>query len=255
MHNTMHNTTSNTRITMHSTMATILRHNPLTTSLQVAKHVLRKALEWCSQHKNDPAPTQVDDTDSRKKTTDIEEWDRKFMQVDHHEVILAANYMDIKAFLDVDCKTIANMTILAANYMDIKALLNVDYKTVANMIILAANYVDIKTLLVVGCMTVANMIKGKPPEEIRKTFNIQNDFILEIRKTFNIQNDISPEDQIRRESEWADSRLEERNLLIKKTAGAGVATTLSTRRRGVTSSKNGQAPEMRLWCRRCRTSQ
>ena len=102
MLNTMHNTTSNTRITMHSTMATILRHNPLTTSLQVAKHVLRKALEWCSQHKNDPAPTQVDDTDSRKKTTDIEEWDRKFMQVDHHEDILAANYMDIKALLNVD---------------------------------------------------------------------------------------------------------------------------------------------------------
>jgi hypothetical protein len=261
---------------MHSTMATILRHNPLTTSLQVAKHVLRKALEWCSQHKNDPAPTQVDDTDSRKKTTDIEEWDRKFMQVDHHEVILAANYMDIKAFLDVDCKTIANMTILAANYMDIKALLNVDYKTVANMIkgkppeeirntstqegevgqtthdsdsdsrkttpdieprneqyFLVKLYEPPIPLLDAGCQTVANMIKGKPPEKIRKTFNIQNHFILEIRKTFNIQNDFTPETK----NEWVDSRLEERNLLIKKTAGAGEATTLSTRRRGVTSSK------------------
>ena len=26
------------------------------------------------------------------------------------------------------------------------------------------------------CKTVANMIKGKTPEEIRKTFNIKNDF-------------------------------------------------------------------------------
>ena len=31
-------------------------------------------------------------------------------------------------------------------------------------------------LLDVTCKTVANMIKGKTPEEIRKTFNIKNDF-------------------------------------------------------------------------------
>lgn len=29
------------------------------------------------------------------------------------------------------------------------------------------------------CKTVANMIKGKTPEEIRKTFNIKNDFTEE----------------------------------------------------------------------------
>lgn len=51
---------------------------------------------------------------------------------------------------------------------------------------------DIKALLDVGCKTVANMIKGKSPEEIRKTFNIQNDFTPE------------EEDQIRRENEWAE---------------------------------------------------
>ena len=36
------------------------------------------------------------------------------------------------------------------------------------------------------------MIKGKTPEEIRKTFSIQNDFTPE------------EEDQIRRENEWAE---------------------------------------------------
>ena len=56
----------------------------------------------------------------------------------------------------------------------------------------AANYLDIKALLDVGCKTVANMIKGKSPDEIRKTFNIQNDFTPE------------EEDQIRRENEWAE---------------------------------------------------
>src|SRR4051812_5925093 len=41
-----------------------------------------------------------------------------------------------------------------------------------------------------GCQVVANMIKGKSPEEIRRTFNITNDFTQE-------------EEQIRRENEWA----------------------------------------------------
>ncbi|KAJ5446779.1 SKP1 component dimerization [Penicillium cf. griseofulvum] len=94
----------------------------------VNEAVLKKVIEWCEHHKNDPP---------------------KFMQVDQEmlfEIILAANYLDIKALLDV------------------------------------------------GCKTVANMIKGKSPEEIRKTFNIQNDFTPE------------EEDQIRRENEWAEDR-------------------------------------------------
>ena len=64
----------------------------------------------------------------------------------------------------------------------------------ANMQQQASNYLDIKPLLDVGCKTVANMIKGKSPEEIRKTFNITNDFTPE------------EEEQIRRENEWAEDR-------------------------------------------------
>ncbi|KAL2271534.1 hypothetical protein VTJ83DRAFT_905 [Remersonia thermophila] len=111
--------------------------------------VLRKVVEWCEHHRNDAQTTADDDNDNRKKTTDIDEWDQKFMQVDQEmlfEIILAANYLDIKALLDV------------------------------------------------GCKTVANMIKGKSPEEIRKTFNITNDFTPE------------EEEQIRRENEWAEDR-------------------------------------------------
>ncbi|KAH6866599.1 hypothetical protein J4E91_008589 [Alternaria rosae] len=115
----------------------------------VNEAVMKKVIEWCGHHKNDPPATQDDDSDSRKKSTDIDEWDQKFMQVDQEmlfEIILAANYLDIKALLDV------------------------------------------------GCKTVANMIKGKSPDEIRKTFNIQNDFTPE------------EEEQIRRENEWAEDR-------------------------------------------------
>ena len=42
-------------------------------------------------------------------------------------------------------------------------------------LILAANYLDIKGLLHVTCGKVADMMKGKTPEQIRKTFNIKND--------------------------------------------------------------------------------
>lgn len=115
----------------------------------VNESVLKKVLEWCEHHKDDAPVSSDDDSDSRKKTTDIEEWDQKFMQVDQEmlfEIILASNYLDIKPLLDV------------------------------------------------GCKTVANMIKGKSPEEIRKTFNITNDFTPE------------EEEQIRRENEWAEDR-------------------------------------------------
>lgn len=59
-------------------------------------------------------------------------------------------------------------------------------------LILAANYMDIKPLLDLTCATVASMIKGKTPEEIRRTFNITNDF--------------SPEEeaQVREENKWCE---------------------------------------------------
>ena len=58
-------------------------------------------------------------------------------------------------------------------------------------LILAANYMDIKSLLVLTCAKVASMLKGKTPEEIRKTFNIRNDFTPE------------EEEEVRRENQWA----------------------------------------------------
>lgn len=64
--------------------------------LQVNESVLKKVIEWCEHHKNDPPAAADDDSDSRKKTTDIEEWDQKFMQVDQEmlfEIILVSYYI------------------------------------------------------------------------------------------------------------------------------------------------------------------
>ena len=45
--------------------------------------------------------------------------------------------------------------------------------------LLAANYMDIKPLLMLMCAKVASLMKGKTPEEIRKTFNISDDYTPE----------------------------------------------------------------------------
>ncbi|KAL3529946.1 hypothetical protein ACH5RR_009268 [Cinchona calisaya] len=58
-------------------------------------------------------------------------------------------------------------------------------------LIKAANYLDIKSLLDLTCQVVADMMKGKTPEEIRKTFHIKNDYIPE------------EEEEVRRENSWA----------------------------------------------------
>ena len=61
-------------------------------------------------------------------------------------------------------------------------------------LILAANYLNIKELLDLTCFTVASMIRGKSPEEIRKAFNIKNDFTP------------SEEEQVRKENEWCEEK-------------------------------------------------
>ncbi|CAE7268978.1 RAD5B [Symbiodinium necroappetens] len=62
-------------------------------------------------------------------------------------------------------------------------------------LILAANYLDIKSLLDLTCAKVASMIKGKNTEEIRKQFNIVNDFTPE------------EEAQVREENRWCEDAL------------------------------------------------
>ncbi|CAG8722657.1 5258_t:CDS:2, partial [Acaulospora colombiana] len=94
--------------------------------------ILIKVIEYCTHHRDDPVISQEDE--NKKTSDDIDDWDEEFCKVDQgtlFELILAANYLDIKPLLDLTCKT------------------------------------------------VANMIKKKSPEEIRRTFNIENDFTPE----------------------------------------------------------------------------
>lgn len=114
----------------------------------VRSAVMKNILEWCEHYKNTDFP-EDDQEDDSKKSAPIDPWDKNFLNVDQemlYEIILAANYLNIKPLLNS------------------------------------------------GCKIVAEMIRGKSPEEIRKTFNIVNDF--------------TPEEEaaIRRENEWAEDR-------------------------------------------------
>jgi|ERR1712224_420359 S-phase kinase-associated protein 1 len=83
----------------------------------------------------------------------------------------------------------SNMTeVVQAWYAE---FVNVEQETLFELI-LAANYMNIAPLLDLTCATVASLIKGKTPDEIRRTFNIVNDF--------------SPEEeaQVRDENKWCE---------------------------------------------------
>ena len=113
----------------------------------VKSHVLAKVIEFCRHYAEEP----------------MSEIEKPLKSANMHEVVQEwyANYVDVDQELLFE-------------------------------LILAANYMDIKPLLDLTCATVASMIKGKTPEEIRKTFNIVNDFTPE------------EEAQVREENKWCE---------------------------------------------------
>lgn len=110
--------------------------------------VLKRVFEWATYHKNNPTENdnETDET-TKQQTKKISKWDEDFFKVD---------------------------------------------QSILFQIILAANFLDIKDLIDLGCRTVANLIHGKTPDDIRKLFNIRNDFTL------------AEEEQIRRENSWCE---------------------------------------------------
>lgn len=113
----------------------------------VKAEVLKKVVNYMKYHADNPAKEIEKPLKSANMSEVVSQWDADFVDVDQEllfELILAANYMDIKPLLDLTCAK------------------------------------------------VASMIKGKTPEQIRKTFNIQNDFTPE------------EEEAVRAENKWAE---------------------------------------------------
>eukprot|EP01040_Poterioochromonas_malhamensis_P005252 gene5252-5632_t len=113
----------------------------------VKSSILAKVIEFCQQHKANPMEEIEKPLKSSNMHEVVDEWYANFVSVEQEvlfELILAANYMDIKPLLDLTCAT------------------------------------------------VASMIKGRTTEEIRRQFNIVNDFTPE------------EEAQVMEENKWCE---------------------------------------------------
>jgi len=78
----------------------------------VKAQVLAKVIEFCAHHKEDA----MNEIEKPLKSADMKEvvqkWYADFVNVEQvllFELILAANYMDIKPLLDLTCATVASM--------------------------------------------------------------------------------------------------------------------------------------------------
>ncbi|XP_058223698.1 SKP1-like protein 1A [Rhododendron vialii] len=75
----------------------------------VTSRVLSKAIEYCKKHAESPAAPEDDD---RAADNTLKTFDAEFVDVDQgllFDLILAANYLDIKSLLNLTCQTVANM--------------------------------------------------------------------------------------------------------------------------------------------------
>ena len=64
---------------------------------------LKKVIQWATHHKDDP-PLSEDDENREKRTDDISSWDMEFLKGDQgvlFDIFFAANYLDIKANLEL----------------------------------------------------------------------------------------------------------------------------------------------------------
>ena len=109
----------------------------------------------------------------------VSEWDAEFVNVDQEvlfELILVINTLACMDNMHL------SIQIQAANYLDIKPLLDLTCAKVASMIkvrICGERGRQMSSACIDGKMTMDYVLQGKTPEEIRKQFNIVNDFTPE----------------------------------------------------------------------------
>jgi len=75
----------------------------------LTEQCMEKLLEWCRKHKDDIDPQESDDFNFKDE---IDEWDLQFLKMDDgtlFDLILAANYLDIKGLLDITTTYVARL--------------------------------------------------------------------------------------------------------------------------------------------------
>lgn len=79
----------------------------------VKKDILLKILEYCEKHKNDNPPEIEKPLTTSNLSELVDPYDAKFIDIENlerlFEIILAANYLDIKSLLDLACAKVATL--------------------------------------------------------------------------------------------------------------------------------------------------
>ncbi|KAK3131880.1 hypothetical protein QOZ80_6AG0512790 [Eleusine coracana subsp. coracana] len=85
----------------------------------VTATILSKVLEYCKKHvqankagSEDAAAAGASSSSTSNNSDELKSWDADFVKVDQatlFDLILAANYLDIKGLLDLTCQTVADM--------------------------------------------------------------------------------------------------------------------------------------------------
>ncbi len=77
----------------------------------VKNEILKIVISFCEKHVNSPM-AEIDKPLKSATMSEIDEWDAKFIDQPQEvifELILAANYMDIKSLLDLSCAKAASL--------------------------------------------------------------------------------------------------------------------------------------------------
>jgi S-phase kinase-associated protein 1 len=93
----------------------------------VKSQVLKKVIEFCEHHLQEPMTEIEKPLKSQNMADVVQKWYADFVDVEQvllFELILAANYMDIKPLLDLTCATVASM-IKGKSADDIRATFNI----------------------------------------------------------------------------------------------------------------------------------
>jgi len=78
----------------------------------VKPHILDKVIEYMRYHHSNPSEEIEKPLKSANMREVVSEWDASFVEIEQEhlfELILAANYMDIKPLLDLTCAKVASM--------------------------------------------------------------------------------------------------------------------------------------------------
>ena len=94
----------------------------------VKKAILEKIIEYCTQIHNN-SPPEIDKPLRSNNLGDVvNEWYANFVNIDQEtlfELILAANYMDIKSLLELCCAKVASL-IKGMTIPEIRAMFNIE---------------------------------------------------------------------------------------------------------------------------------